>query len=211
MLVFAHTGITIGCIWLAGKAWPSREKYTATQKSQFPGNSTESYNQPETQTGHSSTIKGYLLNTDYRLLLFGSMLPDIIDKPLGIFLLSEEISSGRIYGHTLLFLLLIAGAGMAQYLKKGQVHLLTVAFGIFSHLVLDKMWQSPQTLLWPIHGFQFEKHPTEDWLPNIFENLVTNPGVYIPEIIGALILAAFMLNLIRKGKVATFLKTGRAN
>ena len=40
---------------------------------------------------------------DYRLVAAGTNLPDLIDKPLGIYLLGRQLGSGRIYGHTLLF------------------------------------------------------------------------------------------------------------
>jgi len=37
---------------------------------------------------------------DYRLVLVGSMLPDIIDKPLGGLVFREALESGRTYCHT---------------------------------------------------------------------------------------------------------------
>jgi len=49
---------------------------------------------------------------DYRLVLIASMLPDIIDKPLGGVILKESIGNGRIYAHTFLFLLFLFGLGM---------------------------------------------------------------------------------------------------
>lgn len=41
----------------------------------------------------------------YPAILVGSVLPDIIDKPLGGIILKDTIGNGRIYAHTLLFLL----------------------------------------------------------------------------------------------------------
>ena len=50
---------------------------------------------------------------DYRLVAAGAILPDLIDKPLGIYLLRRQLGSGRIYGHTLLFgLVLVAGGSL---------------------------------------------------------------------------------------------------
>ncbi len=40
--------------------------------------------------------------TDYRLVAVGAMLPDVVDKPLGIYLLRRQLRNGRVYGHTLL-------------------------------------------------------------------------------------------------------------
>lgn len=41
---------------------------------------------------------------DYRLLLVASLLPDLIDKPIGYLFRAYPIISGRHYGHSLLFL-----------------------------------------------------------------------------------------------------------
>ena len=51
--------------------------------------------------------KRFSESIDYRLVLLGSMLPDIIDKPLGGFIFKDALGSGRIYAHTLIFLLLL--------------------------------------------------------------------------------------------------------
>nr|WP_292468287.1 metal-dependent hydrolase [Methanolobus sp.] len=40
----------------------------------------------------------------YRYVAFGSLLPDIIDKPIGRFLFADSIANGRIFAHTLVFL-----------------------------------------------------------------------------------------------------------
>ena len=40
--------------------------------------------------------------TDYRLVAVGATLPDVIDKPLGIYLLRKQLRNGRVCGHTLL-------------------------------------------------------------------------------------------------------------
>jgi hypothetical protein len=37
----------------------------------------------------------------------GAILPDLIDKPIGRILLGESVANGRLFGHTLLFILLL--------------------------------------------------------------------------------------------------------
>jgi membrane-bound metal-dependent hydrolase YbcI (DUF457 family) len=143
------------------------------------------------------------------MLLIGSMLPDIIDKPLGIYLLADEIGNGRIYGHTLLFLLFTVTAGILLYYFRGSPALLLISAGTFAHLVLDQMWQNPSTLFWPILGAEFERHETGEWLGGLFETLTSNPSVYIPEIIGVLIVAVFAWQIIRNGRILAFIRTGR--
>ena len=40
---------------------------------------------------------------DLRVLAFGAVLPDLIDKPIGSILFTDYYGTGRIYAHTLLF------------------------------------------------------------------------------------------------------------
>ena len=47
---------------------------------------------------------------DYKLIIIGSLLPDIIDKPVGMILLPLE--NGRVFGHTLLFVLILLLIGL---------------------------------------------------------------------------------------------------
>jgi len=72
-----------------------------------------------------------------RLIVLGSILPDLIDKPLGIL----GFGGGRFISHTLLFTL-------ALVVKK------ELFFGSLVHLLLDRMWENPQILLFPILGFE---------------------------------------------------------
>ncbi|MFP3975182.1 MAG: hypothetical protein ACLFVK_03050, partial [Dehalococcoidia bacterium] len=58
---------------------------------------------------------------DYRIALIGSMLPDIIDKPLGIYIFTETFSNGRIYAHTLLFFLVLLLIGLFRYIRSGGI------------------------------------------------------------------------------------------
>lgn len=46
------------------------------------------------------------------------MLPDLIDKPLGVFLFTDTFSNGRIITHALLVPLLTYGVGIALYRLK---------------------------------------------------------------------------------------------
>lgn len=55
---------------------------------------------------------------DYKLIIIGSLLPDIIDKPAGMILLPLE--NGRVFGHTLLFILLLLIIGL-KYRKSSLV------------------------------------------------------------------------------------------
>jgi len=92
---------------------------------------------------------------DRRLIGFsalGAVLPDLIDKPVGHLLLAGSLNSGRLFGHGLLFLGLLAVAGIALYRRRESIALLTVAAGALSHHLLDAMWAMPVTWYFPLLG-----------------------------------------------------------
>lgn len=81
---------------------------------------------------------------------FGALLPDLIDKPLGHVFLA--IGYGRIYSHTLLFLLAAVLVGAIVYWRYRSALALAAAAGIASHQVLDAMWREPTNWLYPFLG-----------------------------------------------------------
>ena len=147
---------------------------------------------------------------DYRLLLLGSMLPDILDKPLGTWLMADVLSNGRIFGHTLLFSLILLGVGVYLFAGYRRAGILSLALGSLAHLGLDQMWLQAETLLWPLFGWSFPKGDVSQWLEGIVRSLFSKPGVYIPELIGVFCLAVFFADTIRRRKLRHFLRTGQA-
>jgi len=141
---------------------------------------------------------------DYRLVLVGSMLPDIIDKPLGGLVFREALGSGRTYCHTVLFLVVLLVIGMIFWYKYGRPGFLVLAGGSLAHHVLDGMWLFPATFLWPAYGWAFPQGVGEDWLAHWVKALLTDPYVYVPEIIGGLLLVLCGAELVCKKKVKIF-------
>lgn len=126
-------------------------------------------------------------------IIVGSLLPDIIDKPLGRIIFAEAIGSGRIFSHTLFFVTILGLAGYYLYLQ-GQPNLLIIAAASFCHLLEDNMWDSPEVLFWPLLGWEF---PRDAIFGNFIEYLmlilnrsytVAFTEVFISEIIGLLII-----------------------
>ncbi len=148
---------------------------------------------------------------DIRFLLLGSLLPDVIDKPLGLWLLKDSIGAGRAFSHSLLFLLITAVAGWLVQRRWKSTWLLVISFGVLVHLVLDSMWRAPQTLLWPVFGVHFPKDQMGllPLLAQMLHDLVINAAEYIPELIGFAILLWFGYVIWRSGKMKRFLRTGR--
>jgi len=126
-------------------------------------------------------------------IVLGSLLPDIIDKPLGRIIFAEAIGSGRIYAHTLLFATLLALVGYHFYCQ-GKTELLIVAAASFCHLLEDNMWNSLEVLLWPLMGWGFPRDTISgsfiEYLMFIFTRsyTVAFTEVFISEIIGLFII-----------------------
>ena len=207
MLLFAHVGLTLGAAGLLKTAfanWPSSES------SGEPATTTSVDAKPS-ESLHSSSeslarVKKYI---DWRLVILGSMLPDIIDKPLGTVIFADTFSNGRIFAHTLLFSLILLLIGLYLY-KRGRTGMLVVAFCSMGHLVLDSMWRHTSTLFWPLQGWEFPKCDLSDGVISIWvEGLQTDPATFIPEIVGAIITASLLVYLLKRRNMMNFIKTGR--
>ena len=82
----------------------------------------------------------------------GSVLPDLLDKPLGHIFLSDTLDNGRLLSHTLLFFGVFLIAGLASWRRQGRFPILALAAGIMLHQVLDTMFLDPITWCWPFLG-----------------------------------------------------------
>jgi len=125
MLLLAHVGIPAGIIWLSQKTI-ARAKLKRANKnavSAVQGTIEAAYPGPP-------VTRGFSFQLDYRLLMLGSMLPDIIDKPLGLWLLVDVFSNGRIFAHSLLFTTLLVAAGIYLCVRGGRCGVLYVSFGV---------------------------------------------------------------------------------
>ena len=210
MLLFGHIGITLAATAL-GFGLTDKLRNGITEDG-VEGSSPNSDSSPsKTQRGSKMSFFRSLANrVDIRFLFVGSMLPDIIDKPVGIYLFQETFSNGRIFSHTLLFLVLLTVAGLLIRGYSGKTWGLALSIGTLFHLVLDQMWQTPKTLFWPIFGIAFERIENTYWLRNILQALFSEPEVYVPEIIGLIALVWFVSKLVHHKAFTGFLKLGRA-
>jgi hypothetical protein len=129
----------------------------------------------------------FLSQVSLAFLALGSMLPDIIDKPLGLIVFGSP-SMGRIFAHTLLFLMLLS----ALCVYSRDIRFISITWGVLIHFSLDFMWNSPKTFLWPLLG-PFPSVPlldTMSFLQMLLSGL-KNPGILIPEIAGLAYLIFF--------------------
>lgn len=153
---------------------------------------------------------------DIRILLVGSLLPDIIDKPLGRIFFRGVFSNGRIICHTLFFLFILSLAGIHLYRRRRKNWILVLSFGTFTHLIFDQMWLSPHTLFWPLYGWNFPKYANIRfiyWVRGIFTSLLTQPSsyIYITETIGGVVLAFFLWHIMKEKTLLNFIAKGEVN
>jgi hypothetical protein len=144
-------------------------------------------------------------NFDIRWLALGALLPDLIDKTVGLFILKDYIDNGRIFAHTLLFSIVLT---MLAYHLRNRVSI-SISFGAWTHLAFDKMWEVPETLFWPGFGFGF---PATDFYPGRWiEMLYTDPYIYSTEILGAGILFSLFIywKLYKRDNWRKFWSSGR--
>jgi len=93
---------------------------------------------------------------DPKFLAIGAILPDLIDKPIGMVIFASTITTGRMIGHTLLFSLLFFLLGLYSYEKK-NLKIISLSTGSFFHLIEDQLWRVPKILFWPLIGLIFPK------------------------------------------------------
>ncbi len=97
-------------------------------------------------------------------VLVGSLLPDMIGKPLGHAVLREMLSNGWTFCH-------------AQRRYSGAL-LWALALGTGAHLGPDLMWRTPRTLLRPAYGWSFSKNDLTGWARGLRQELTTNLAVH---------------------------------
>ncbi|MEA2035839.1 MAG: metal-dependent hydrolase [Euryarchaeota archaeon] len=107
---------------------------------------------------------------DRRAILFcsiGSILPDLIDKPLGHIILAGSLNDGRIFAHSLIGLMTICLLGIILWKQKGSPVLLYLVPGIISHVLLDAMWNIPINWFYPALG-PFVQGYSQNYFCNMF-------------------------------------------
>ncbi|ATU08083.1 metal-dependent hydrolase [Methanohalophilus portucalensis] len=130
---------------------------------------------------------------NYGFVAIGALLPDLIDKPLGRFLLADSLASGRIFAHTLIFWILVGLIIVLIWQKWRADFLLILPGAAVLHLLEDSMWQTPEVLFWPFMGWGFRADEIGggfmDYLLHVFSNCY-DPAmsmVFVSEVFGIMI------------------------
>jgi hypothetical protein len=137
--------------------------------------------------------QGHATDVDYRGAAVASLLPDLVDKPLSLTLLSDSGTSQGLT-HTLLTHALVTTA-VAHY----KPNWLPYAIIFNSHLVADQMWKYPRTLFFPFSGrldsWKFMGSPMA--MLSAYAEIATRPSIAAVEAVGLALLGW----VVRKGKL----------
>lgn len=191
MLLFGHVGITAAAAKLTDIAFPPELLHNQDPGFRYKAASV------------LSKIRDTSGNLDYRMIIIGSVLPDIIDKPLFLLFSESGLFTGRSHAHTLLFALLLLSGGV--FSRKSW--LLTLALANIFHLFLDLIWNCPETLFWPFLG-EFKPYEADRWVSDIWYNLTHLPEIYVPEIIGLIVTGFLAYKILRVRGLNRFVRQG---
>ena len=151
-------------------------------------------------------------DADYRLMALAALLPDLLDKPLATFVLTDE-DAALLFGHTAL---LHSGVWAAAWAAGHGSRLLPYLLAFSGHLLADRMWSFSQTLCWPFKGRRFHqwKHVgSPRAIVQAYAKVIRDePLLPTFEVLGMLLLAWFVNDrgLWQRQRLEAFLRSGRA-
>jgi len=154
--------------------------------------------------GHvaAATVSCHALDrrADLRWVIFFTLLADIIDKPLGLWVFKETINNGRVWFHSLSVNLLV----MVLLVLAGKP--LVYSLALWMHQLCDRMWMRPWVALWPLTGrFGYRDLPFEDWVYGIF-----NPYNVVSDVVGlaVLLVCAWRYGLFQRSRLWAWVRSG---
>ncbi|HEX2050225.1 MAG TPA: metal-dependent hydrolase [Actinomycetota bacterium] len=145
---------------------------------------------------------------DYRFVLLGAVLPDVVDGLLGLVLFDGP--AGRWAAHSLVAVLVVALAVILGTRGERRLAWFGIPVGWLTHLVADGMWSAPETFLWPAFGGSFSDAPREPYSWDLVTDPLAHLSTWGAEVAGALLLAWFWVafRLGEDGRARLFLRDG---
>jgi hypothetical protein len=128
---------------------------------------------------------------DYRYILLGAILPDVVDGILNVAWLHEP--AGRSIAHTLPAVIAVAVVILVALRGERRLSVFGLAVGWLLHLVGDGMWEAPRTLYWPAFGSGFAARPVEPYTWDLFTRPFDHALTWGAELLGVAILVWFWI------------------
>lgn len=148
---------------------------------------------------------------DVRFLLFGAILPDLIDLPVGTLILTDRYSTGELWFHSLTLPAIYMGFVLVAT-RRGRRRRAWMALGVgwLFHLLLDAMWVSDDVFLWPFFGWDLPPGEAPYW-SLAWERALADPWRWVTEAIGLgyLVWLWVALGMSDSDRRRTTMETGR--
>jgi len=143
---------------------------------------------------------------DFRLIAVFALLPDIIDKVMGHVIFQEELNNGRLFGHTLVFLVIFA----IVFIMLVGANWWVYTFPVIVHQLFDHLWNDLPIWLWPYYGWGFESRDIDLWT-HWLSALLNNPYIQITELLGisVIIIIFAYFKIYSQKNFSYILRTGR--
>ena len=150
-------------------------------------------------TRHAQAAEAHTpAHIDYRFVVLGALLPDLIDKPLVWWIVPSDQAGGHHIGHALLFSAALIAAGLLLSHRAGDNRLLLLGIGSLSHVLIDSTTHIPRSLLWPFVTLHIE-----------WSKLLVGSTNIAGEFFGSIVVLALGWRLWRAGKLEPALRYGR--
>ena len=145
---------------------------------------------------------------DYRFVLLGAVLPDIVDGLLGLFFFDGP--EGRWIAHSMLAVIVVGTVIVVGFRAETRLRVFGVVVGWLLHLVADGMWQAPRTFLWPAFGTEFATTPREQYSWDVVTHPLDHLATWGAELVGVAILAWFWVafRMVEENRARMFLRDG---
>ncbi len=145
---------------------------------------------------------------DYRMVLIGALLPDLVDGVLG--LIWFEGAAGRWIAHSIFAAIAVTVVILLTFSGERRQSLFGIGVGWLLHLVADGMWLAPLTFLWPAFGTEFSTAPREPYSWDLFTEPLSHLSTWGGELVGLAILAWFVIafRLGDRARLKLFLSDG---
>ena len=148
---------------------------------------------------------------DVRFLLFGAILPDLVDLPIGTILWADRFSTGELWFHSLIVPSLFMSI-VVMATRRGRRRRAWMALGVgwLFHLFLDGMWANQEVFGWPFFGWDIPAGESPYW-QLAWDRALSDPWRWVKEAagLGYLVWLSIALGLASKERRAHVVATGR--
>ena len=101
---------------------------------------------------------------DVRFLAVGALVPDIVDMAVGTAVFRSDMATAELWMHTLAApSAIVVAILIATRRGRRRRAWMALAVGMLFHLLLDGMWMSQETFLWPFFGLEFTPVAVPYW------------------------------------------------